>query len=114
MAFHKEKLAEAVRELTAEFLARENGGQSLITVTRVEMLERERRAVIYITVLPREKEGSAIDFANRKAYELRMFYKARSRMRMLPRPEFRIDEGEKNRQRIDELSNQADEQARDA
>lgn len=111
MAFHKEKLNEAVRELAAEFLAREQGGQSLMTVTRVEITEHERRAIIYMTVLPREKEGSAVDFANRKASELRSFFKARSRMRTIPFVEFRIDEGEKNRQRMDELSNEAKRQA---
>lgn len=114
MAFHKEKLAEAVRELAAEFLARENGGQSLVTVTRVDITERERRAIVYITVLPREKEGSAVDFANRRAPELRTFFKQRSRMRMLPFVEFRIDEGEKNRQRMDELSNEAARQVEGA
>lgn len=105
-------MVEAVRELSAEFLSREQGGQSLITVTRVDITERERKAIVYITVLPREKEASAVDFANRKSYELRMFFKERSRMRVLPRVEFRIDEGEKNRQRIDELSNEAEDQAR--
>lgn len=111
MAFHKEKLVEAVRELAAEFLARENGGQSLVTVTRVDITERERRAIVYITVLPREKEGSALDFANRRAPDLRAFFKQRSRMRTLPFVEFRIDEGEKNRQRMDELSHEAKKQA---
>ncbi len=114
MAFHKQKLAEAVRELAAEFLAREDGGQSLITVTRVDIVEREHKAIVYITVLPREKEGSAVDFANRRSPELRAFFKERSRFRVLPRAEFRIDEGEKNRQRMDELSHEAEKQAKGA
>lgn len=115
MAFHKEKMVEAVRELAAEFLARENGGQSLVTVTRVDITERERRAIVYITVLPREKEASALDFANRRAPDLRTYFKERrSRMRNLPFVEFRIDEGEKNRQRMDELSNEAEKQAKGA
>jgi ribosome-binding factor A len=109
MAFRNQKLIEVIRELAAEFLARENGGQSLITVTRAAISEREKQAIVFFTVLPRTKEGSAVDFANRKANDFRLFIKERSRLRVLPRVEFRIDEGEKNRQRIDELSSEAKE-----
>lgn len=99
----QEKIAEALRETAAEFLAREAGRQSLITVTRVQLSPDAHRAVIYITVLPEKDEESALAFAQRHRTELGGFFKKRVRGAGLPYIEFKIDLGEKNRQRLDEL-----------
>lgn len=100
-----ERMQEALREVAAEFLVREAGRESLITVTRAELSDDNKRGIIYITVLPDDAEENALSFANRNRTELGHFYKTRIKGAMPPHVEFVIDRGEKNRQRLDELSN---------
>ncbi len=99
-----EKLKEALRETAALFLAREAGHQSLITVTRAELGEDGKHAQILITVYPESSENAALAFANRNRSELADFFRKRIRGAQMPRVEFLIDRGEKNRQRLDELT----------
>lgn len=99
-----EKVQEAVREVAAEFLAKEASPQSLITVTQVWLSGDARRANIYISVLPETAENAALAFANRNRRELAEFFRTRIRGVFPPHFEFKIDRGEKNRQRLDELS----------
>lgn len=100
-----EKIQEAVREAAAEFLAKEAGPQSLITVTRVMLSSDARQATVFITVLPESAEGAAIAFAQRNRRELAEFFRTRVRGAFPPHFEFVLDRGEKNRQRLDELTN---------
>ncbi len=100
-----ERMQEALRTVAAEFLVREAGRESLITVTRAELSDDNKRGIIYITVLPDSAEESALKFANRNRAELGDFYKKRIKGSMPSHVEFVIDRGEKNRQRLDELSN---------
>ncbi len=99
-----DKITEALREVAAEFLAREANRNTLMTVTRVMVSDDMKRATIYITALPESGEQSAVEFANRNRTELRDFYKKRVRGGMPPDIKFEIDLGEKNRLRLDELS----------
>jgi len=99
-----ERQAEALRTAAAEFLAREANRNTLITVTRTEMSEDGKRAIVYITVLPEEGEAGALKFANRNRGELGKFLSERTRGMRLPQIEFVIDLGDKNRRRLDELS----------
>ncbi len=94
-----------MRTAAAEFLAREANRNSLITVTRVQMSEDGKRAVIYITVFPELGEAAALAFANRNRGELGKFLSSRTRGMRIPHLEFEIDLGDKNRRRLDELSN---------
>lgn len=86
-------------------MAREANRNTLITVTRTEMSEDGKRATIYITVLPEEGEAGALKFANRNRGELGKFLSERTRGMRIPQFEFAIDIGDKNRRRLDELSN---------
>lgn len=99
-----EKLKELIRETAAEFLQRESNYTSLITVTSVSVSDRGRRATIFITVLPEDKEEGALGLAKRKRGEFREFFSEKARVRALPFFDFAIDKGEKNRQHIDEIS----------
>lgn len=101
----QERHAEAIREAAAEFLSREANRNILITVTRAHLSEDGKRAIIYITALPESGEEAAVQFANRNRSELADFLSKRTRGMRIPHIEFRIDLGEKNRQRLDELSN---------
>ncbi len=103
-SIHHERMQEALREVAAEFLVREANRNTLMTVTRAMLSEDGKRAIIYITVFPDSAEAEALAFANRNRTELRDFFKKRVRGALPPDITFEIDMGEKNRQRLDELS----------
>ena len=104
MANRQEKIQEALRIAAAEFLAREANRQSLVTVTRTLMSEDGKRGTIYITAFPESAENAAVKFANRHRTEFADFFRKKVRGAFPPHVEFVIDLGEKNRQRLDEIS----------
>ena len=98
-----EKAANFIKERAAEFLERENDRTSLITVTSANCSPDLKRATVFITVFPPEKEKSALEFAKRKRGELREFLKKNMSTKNIPFIDIAIDLGEKHRQKIDEL-----------
>ncbi len=100
----EEKIREALREAAAEYLVREASPKSLITVTSAAISKDGKRAMIYITVLPENFEAEALSFANRNGGRFGEFFRTRVRGVRVPHFTFEIDRGEKNRQRIDILS----------
>lgn len=100
----REKYAEALREAAAEFLAREANRNTLITVTRAEVSEDGKRGTVYITVYPDSGEEAALAFANRNRGELGHFLSERTKGMRVPHLEFAIDQGERYRRRLDELT----------
>ena len=99
----KNKVANYIKELGAEFLSKENNKTSLITVTSADCSPDLKRATIYITVLPTSKERTALEFAKRKRPDFRDFLKKNMATKTIPFLDIEIDKGEKNRQKIDEL-----------
>ena len=100
-----EKLQEALRTSAAEFLAREANRNNLLTVTRVELSDAGKRATIFVSVFPESGEEAALKFMNRNKGEFAKFFIEHTRGARAPKVEFTIDLGEKNRRRLDELSN---------
>ena len=98
-----EKVANLIKELSAQFLERENNRTSLVTVMSASVSPDLKRATVFITVLPSSKEHDALDFAKRKRPELRDFLKKNMPIKIIPFIDIAIDQGEKNRQKIDEL-----------
>jgi ribosome-binding factor A len=90
--------------LAAEFLQHEANRSSLITVTGIRHTDRFTKATILLSVFPEDKQEEALDFAKRKRTEFKEFIKNHAKMRAIPFVDFEIDLGEKNRQRIEELS----------
>jgi ribosome-binding factor A len=101
--YRGEKIANHIRELAAIFIEREAGTTSLITVTRVELSPDNKKAKIMISVLPREKENAAYGFIKRNLGDLRKYVTKGLKINPIPFLDVEIDEGEKNRQKIDEL-----------
>ncbi len=97
------KVANFIKELSANFLIKEENRTSLITVTNCTISNDLKKATIYITVLPNSKEKSALDFCKRKRSFLRDYIKKNMNSNRIPFLDFAIDLGEKNRQKIDEL-----------
>ena len=102
----KEKIESQIAQLAALFIERESNKTALITVTRVEILDRGRSATIYISVLPTDGEESAINFLKRKRNDLRTVIKKGINMQNIPFIDVEIDKGEKARQTIDTLLNE--------
>ncbi|MBX4199124.1 ribosome-binding factor A [Candidatus Parcubacteria bacterium] len=100
----REKIEEILRHLAAEFILREATSASLITVTRVALSDTAKVANIYFTTLPDSEEDTALKFLQRKAPEFKDYARDNSRVGMLPELRFQIDYGERNRQKLDDLS----------
>ena len=105
MSLRQEKVAELLRQCAAQFLEIESNRTSLITVTHCNISPDLKQATVFITVLPKDRELVALDFAKRKRKYLRQYIKKHLRLKQLPFIDIKIDGGELNRQRIDELLN---------
>lgn len=103
MSQRTDKVSNLVKELAAEFLGRENNKSSLITVTSTNVSPDLKKGTVFITVLPESKEANALAFAKRQRGELREYLKKNMETKSIPFIEIEIDQGEKNRQKIDEL-----------
>lgn len=99
------KLPLEIKRLAATFFEREANNQSLITITDCLMSPDMKRATVLFTVLPETKEAAALDFMRRKSGELRTYVMKNMRMRIIPFFEIEIDQGEKNRQLVENLLN---------
>lgn len=103
MTQRNEKVANNIKEFAAQFLGRENNKTSLLTVTSATVSPDLKRATIFITIFPVSKENDALNFAKRRLGELREFLKKNMTIKIIPFLDVEIDQGEKNRQKIDEL-----------
>jgi ribosome-binding factor A len=102
--FRDEKLKDQIKKWAAEFLTRESNGSSLITVTDVRLSDEAKEATILFTVFPDDKAAAALEFARRQLSEFREYLGQKVKAGRLPFFHFDIDRGEKNRQRIDEIT----------
>jgi len=104
MARRHEQVEELVAHMAGEFLARESGVKALITVTHADMTDNYKEATIYFSVLPATHEEEALKFAKRARSDFREYVRKNSKLHPTPTVDFAIDFGEKNRQRVDELT----------
>lgn len=104
MAIRDERIIGIIKEEAAKFLQLESSGTSLLTVTNVSLSQDAKYATIFFTVFPVEKEKPALDFVKRKRTDFQEHMRSETRLGRIPFFDFEIDEGEKNRQRIDSLT----------
>ncbi len=97
------KIEEYIKEIASVFIERESNKSALITVTRVEVYDRGRSAMIYISVMPENGEDSAINFLKRKRAELRDALKKQLNIRTIPFIDVQIDTGQKALHTIEAL-----------
>lgn len=100
----RNKTQEILKRLAAEFIRNEATGASLLTVTRVEISPTGKEAKIFFTTLPESQEDTALKFLERKRPEFKDYLMDHSRLGIIPRIDFKIDYGERNRQRLDEIT----------
>lgn len=100
----RERTEEVIHRLAAQFILEEGGKTSLVTVTRVELYPAGKEGKIYFTTLPEDQEDTVLKFLERKASEFKHYVREHSRIGIVPHLVFKIDYGERNRQRLDTLS----------
>ena len=100
----REKIKEIIQRAAASFVVEESTNSSLITITRVELSHTGKEAKIFFTTLPEDREETAEKFLLRKKMEFKRYLMDHSRIGIIPHLDFKIDKGERNRQRLDELS----------
>ncbi|KKW47197.1 MAG: Ribosome-binding factor A [Candidatus Kaiserbacteria bacterium GW2011_GWA2_58_9] len=101
------RVAESLAHMAGLFFAREAANPSvsgLITVTRAELTDDFKNAAVFLSVLPHTKEEEALKLAKRARSDFRDYVKKHSRLNPVPTIDFELDYGEKNRQRVDELT----------
>lgn len=99
-----ESIIKVIKKAAADFLERESSGISLITVTDVKLSNDGKHANILFTVLPENKQDSALEFAKRMRSDFRDYVKSHTKLGKIPLFDFSIDLGEKHRQKIDLIS----------
>ena len=77
----------------AQFIAREAGNDSLITVIRAQSVAHGERIMVFVSVFPTEKSRSALDFLERQREAFSNHLKSHVHFR-LPRIDFLLDNGE--------------------
>ena len=90
--------------MAAQFAREEATDSSLLTITRVEVSPTGKEAKVFFTTLPESQEDTALKFLIRKTPEFKRYVRDESRLGIIPHINFKIDYGERNRQRLDEIS----------
>jgi ribosome-binding factor A len=103
MSIREEKASSLILELAAKYIAREAGRGTLITPMRADISPDRKNATIFVSVFPDAEAEHALQFLTRHKDLFRNSLK-KARLATLPFIRFELDYGEKNRQRMDELS----------
>lgn len=88
-----DRAAEIVAREAAQFIAREAGNESLITVIRAQSVAHGDRVMVFVSVFPIEKARAALAFLERQREAFSDYLKQHARLR-LPRIDFQLDNGE--------------------
>ncbi len=91
MKDRRETARQILRDAAAEFLAREAGPQSLITVTRAEISSDFSSATLFLSVLPEEQSQAALGLARRNIPELKKFLKEHTKLPRAPFIDFALE-----------------------
>lgn len=103
-----DKIKSNIKEVCAQYLNNYSNGTSLITLTDIVVTPDVRQATLFISVFPPEGEESALNFAKRHRPDMRDFLKKNMKTKTIPFLDIKIDQGEKNRQKIDDLLREAE------
>lgn len=102
MSIRDDRMLSILVHLAAEYIAREAGRATLITPTRAELSGDGKRATVYVSVFPDSETFHALTYLERQRDEFRQFL--RNKRFSAPQVIFALDEGERNRQHLDDIS----------
>lgn len=105
MSFRREKVCSLLQNTATSFISREFAAAPsiLVSVTKVEVSSDLKKAKIFVSIYPIEKEKEALEALKNRLSDLRNYVKSQIKMKFLPFFEIDIDRGEKSRQRIEEI-----------
>ncbi|MFZ2500855.1 MAG: hypothetical protein WAW90_02600 [Minisyncoccia bacterium] len=84
------RASDIIAQEAAQFIAREAGSGSLITVIRAQPATHGDRVVVFVSIFPEEKIPAALAFLERHREAFSDHLKAHVRLR-LPRVDFQLD-----------------------
>ncbi len=100
----KGRASEIIAREAAQFIAREAGSGSLITVIRAEFDSTHGdRALVFVSVFPEEKTQAALAFLERHRAAFSDHLKSHARLRPLPRVDFLLDNREHTGEAVEKL-----------
>lgn len=99
-----DKLRREISRQAGIFILNSTNHTSLITATNIVISPNGKTGLVLISVIPEHKEKAALDFLKRQEREFTRFLKNNIKTAFVPHFKFEIDKGEKNRQRIEEIS----------
>ena len=88
-----DRVIAIIEREAAQFIARESGNESLITVIRAQSVAHGERVMIFVSVFPIEKARAALAFLEHQREAFSDYLKGRVDFR-LPRVDFLLDNGE--------------------
>ncbi len=91
----KESLEQLIKDLAANFFARESNKTSLLTVTSTFVTEDLKHCTVYISIFPEKEEKAALHFARRMRGELQEYLRKTMNRQFIPFVEVDLDKGEK-------------------
>ena len=104
MVRREDRLNAHFKKLVAEFVNQHaNAKISLVTITDFIIDGDFQTATAYISVFPDSETERVFELLKRRTRDLWQYLKNNSRMQTIPSVTFKIDRGEKNRQRIEHL-----------
>jgi len=102
------KVSLLIKDAAADFFNKESNHTSLITVTSANISKDFSQATVFFTVFPDDQEEQVLHFARRRRADFKSYLKSHLQLRRIPFVDFKLDEGEKHRQRIDEVSREVE------
>ncbi len=92
-----------LKQAAATFVLHEANTNPMITITRVDISPDLKRALVFFTTIPEDRQADAEIFLKRSSSEFRQFLKKEVALRRIPHIEFMLDVGERHRQHIDDV-----------
>ena len=92
-----------ISQTIAKFLLEEMSGDSLITITRVELNKSGHTAHVFCSVFPDDKVDIIFNLLKRSENNCKQYLKDKSNLRNVPIIRFEIDMGEHHKNIIENL-----------
>jgi len=105
----KEKIEDRIKEVVSRLVEQESNKTSIISVNRVELYDKGRKATLFIGVMPESGEDSALNFLKRKRKEMKEQIKRYLSIKTIPFLDVAIDTEAKARNNIEALLRKADQ-----
>lgn len=95
--------SEILKQAIGELIEQESNKTSMISITQVLLSSDAKYATVYVSIFPTSSEDSALNFLKRLRPEMKSRAKKVLKSNLIPFIDVTIDQGEKNRQKIEEL-----------